>query len=341
MTHELSLETRPVTIVAGRSASGKRWLYAILTAYALLALAYNLVVPIAEGPDEVEHIRYVEYIVRYGQLPPIGTGSSQRPYTVEAKQPATYYVIQAAIMCALGRGGKQLVSEMQTDRSYPTTGIRYLHPPVVADLLPWTYIMRFFGMLCGLGTIALLYAAAREVFPDEKRAPLALGMASMGLLPQFTFMTSVVNNDHLAILVGAWVSYLLARILMRGVAWRTSILLGVALGCAIMTKTNLLVYVPVAMLVLALAGMPWAAKQGHVRELAMFARGRVPVMLAVLAVTFVVGGWWIGRNYLLYGDALGSSAVNEMAQQVFPRFIFTFNAADPAVFFERMVYTVD
>jgi hypothetical protein len=73
----------------------------------------------------------------------------------------------------------------------------------------------------------------------------------------------------------------------------------------------------------------------------VFARKRAPVILVVIAVAFVVGGWWITRNLLLYGDALGSNAVNEMAQQVFPRFIFTFNAADPAVFFERLVYTVD
>jgi hypothetical protein len=37
--------------------------------------------------------------------------------------------------------------------------------------------MRFFGMLCGLGTIALLYATTREIFPDERRAPLALAVA--------------------------------------------------------------------------------------------------------------------------------------------------------------------
>jgi len=73
----------------------------------------------------------------------------------------------------------------------------------------------------------------------------------------------------------------------------------------------------------------------------VFARKRVPVMLAVMSVAFVVGGWWTTRNLLLYGDALGSNAVNEMAQQVFPRFIFTFDAADPAVFFERLIYTVD
>jgi hypothetical protein len=30
-----------------------------------------------------------------------------------------------------------------------------------------------------------------------------------------------------------------------------------------------------------------------------------------------------------------------MAQQVFPRFIITFNPSDPAVFFDRLVYTID
>ena len=314
------------------------FLLALLAAYALLSLAYNLIVPIGEGPDEVDHIMYVEHIVRYGHLPAIGTGSSERPYTIEAKQPATYYLIQAAAMWAMGRGGKQLIPPMETDLAFRTTGVRYQHPPVPPDLQPWTYFMRFFGMLCGLGTIALLYATTREIFPDEKRAPLALAAASMGLLPQFIFMTSVVNNDHLAIVVGAAISYLLARTFMRGVTWVTSLLLGLALGVGLMTKTNLLVYIPIALLALALPGLPRLGARG---EWATFARRRVPVLALVGAVCLLVGGWWILRNQLKYGDLLGTNAVSEMANQVFPRFITTFDPADPVIFFERLVYTID
>src|SRR6476469_562210 len=101
MTHEQPPIYSAAPVVAGRTVRGRPWLYFILTAYTLLALAYNLAVPIGEGPDEIDHIRYVEYIVRYGQFPPIGTGSSQRPYTIEAKQPPTYYLLQAAIMYVL------------------------------------------------------------------------------------------------------------------------------------------------------------------------------------------------------------------------------------------------
>jgi hypothetical protein len=323
------------------------WLLAILAAYALLGLAYNLLVPVGEGPDEVDHIRYVEHIVRYGHLPAIGTGSSERPYTIEAKQPATYYLIQAAVMLALGRGGKQLIPEMETDLAFRTTGVRYQHPPIPDDLLPWTHVMRFFGTLCGLGTILLLYATTREVFPDERRAPLALAVALMGLLPQFTFITSVVNNDHLAIVVGAAISYLMTRTLMRGVTWRTSLLLGLALGVGLMTKTNLLVYIPIALLALALPGLPRFMPKRRVswgdwaREWATFVRKRVPVLAVVGVICVLVGGWWLVRNLLKYGDLLGIGAVSEMAQQVFPRFIITFDASDPAVFFERLVYTID
>ncbi|MGA7730988.1 MAG: glycosyltransferase family 39 protein [Chloroflexia bacterium] len=340
-------DNRQPTTVHRPPSTVRLWLLAILAAYALLSLAYNLLVPVGEGPDEVDHIRYVEHIVRYGHLPAIGTGSSERPYTIEAKQPATYYLIQAAVMLALGRDGKQLIPEMETDLAFRTTGVRYRHPPIPDDLLPWTHIMRFFGMLCGLGTIVLLYATTREVFTDERRAPLALAVASMGLLPQFTFITSVVNNDHLAIVMGAAISYLMARTLMRGVTWRASLLLGLALGVGLMTKTNLLVYIPIALLALALPGMPrFAAKEkgawgGWAREWAAFARKRVPVLAVVGAICLLVGGWWLLRNLLKYGDLLGTSAVSEMAQQVFPRFIITFDASDPAVFFERLMYTVD
>jgi 4-amino-4-deoxy-L-arabinose transferase-like glycosyltransferase len=159
----------------------------------------------------------------------------------------------------------------------------------------------------------------------------------MGLLPQFIFITSVVNNDHLAIVAGAAISYLLARALIRGVTWDIALLLGLALGVGLMTKTNLLVYIPIALLALALPGLPGLG----VSRWATFARKRAPVLAVVGVVCLLVGGWWILRNLLMYGDLLGTNAVSEMAQQVFPRFIITFNPSDPAVFFDRLVYTID
>jgi hypothetical protein len=139
--------------------------------------------------------------------------------------------------------------------------------------------------------------------------------------------------------VGAAIGYLLVRTFMRGVTWRTSLLLGLALGVGLMAKTNLLVYVPIAMLALVLPGMPVGRRAWT--EWVAFVGKRVRVPALVGAVCLLVGGWWMLGNLLRYGDLLGANAVGEMAQQVFPRFIFTYDVSDPPVFFERLIYTVD
>lgn len=183
------------------AARGAKWpalppaLLAITMGYVLLALLYAVLTPIGEAPDELEHIRYVEYLVRFQALPPIGQGTAARPYTTEAKQPPAYYILNAGLMLALGRGGQQLAPDIGAeDPAVPPTGAwypppaRYAHPPTPPTLIPWVYCMRLLSVLLGVGSVVLTFLTVREVFGDRDKQPLALGAAAMAaFLPQFTF----------------------------------------------------------------------------------------------------------------------------------------------------------
>lgn len=339
-----------------------RSLAVILCAYAGLCLLYNLVIPIGEGPDEIKHLKYVEYLVRFHELPPIGTGDvvaqhpaawyleNERPYTLEAKQPPTYYLLEAGLMLALGRSGKLLAPKMVHDPTFYQNHVRFLHPPVPSDLLPWVYIMRMLGMLLGLGTVALTYLTVREVFPGDAEVPLAMAAAAMvGLLPQFTFISSVLNNDNLAILTAVAISYCMVHIMHRGVTWRRTLALGILLGLAIISKTNVLIFVPLGMLALALSGLPAltprmggkANSREWLRTWGTFLKRRIPFMLVAGVVCAAVGGWWLLRNLLVYGDVLARNAVNQMAQQVLPAAITTYEVSDLDVHAEKLIFTVD
>jgi hypothetical protein len=320
--------------------SDRRWLGGIVAAYVVLCAFYIIFTPIGEGPDELDHIRYVEHLVRFGSFPPINGADGSGPYTLEAKQPPIYYGLNAGLMLLLGRGGTNLVPELERNPSFgkaPAEVTWYLHPGVPPHLLPWTYILRSVGVLLGIGTILLTFATVREVFPSVEHVPLALCASSLvALLPQFTFMSSVVNNDNAATLLGAASCYWMARLLGRGTRLVDAAVLGMLLGLAFLTKMNNLIYLPVGLLVLAVsrvrmgvATTATARVNGRLLSASRSLGLRLLSVVVGLGVCLLVCGWWYLRNVLVYGDALATGAVNEMAAVVVPTHASTFDPFAP------------
>lgn len=330
--------------------SERRWLGAITLAYAVLCLFYNIITPIGEACDELDHIRYVEHLVRFGSFAPISAGT-QMPYTLEAKQPPAYYFLNAGLMLGFGRCGQQLAPELERNPNGPSMGpdapevYWFIHPPVPNDLLPWTHLMRLVGLLLGVGTILLTFATVREVLPSRDHVPLALCAAALvGLLPTFTFVTATVNNDNLAILVGAAICYRLMRILARGTTLRDAVILGALLGLALLSKMNTLGFIPVVFFVLfvnkvklrdggdAVARQPSSLSAQILRGLST----RVLVVSLALAACLVIAGWWYARNVLLYGDVFASGAVTEMANAVIDWHRSTFDPLAPGAWLVQL-----
>ncbi len=114
---------------------------------------------------------------------------------------------------------------------------------------------------------------------------LALGL--IAFWPQFAYLSSLVNNDNLLILVATVSLWLLLRLLREGPSWRVAIWLGLALGGALLAKASaMMLAFPVA-LVLLLDRRTWRY---------------VPT---IAGIVLVVAGWWYIRNTLLYADPTG------------------------------------
>ena len=338
------------------SRSERKWLAAIVAAYLILSSLYALFTPIGEGPDELDHIRYVEYLTRFGQFAPISAEGSTMPYTLEAKQPPGYYLLNAGIMLLLGREGKELAPDLPKNPDFkkgPMDVTWYLHPPVPGDLLPWTYIMRFLGILMGVGVILLTFATVREVFPLPDHVPLALCAAAISaLLPQATFISSVVNNDNVAKLVGAALAYWVVRMLARGVGFADSAVLGVLLGLALLSKMHNLLYIPVALLVLIVAPLkhsptehrapstehtaPIPGTRYSVLNTTLWSGRKLALVSLAVLIALGMGGWWYARNLLVYGDLLAMQAVNEMAVAAIPTHIGSANLSTAGALLDQL-----
>jgi 4-amino-4-deoxy-L-arabinose transferase-like glycosyltransferase len=161
-----------------------------------------------------------------------------------------------------------------------------------------------FNILLGAATLALCYLVAREVF---SRAPLCcsvsggassashwLALMAPGVLvglPMFAATSAAVNNDNLANVVGALLTFAAVRVPLAGPGNRWPAALGLVLGLGVLTKLTLAVFVPIVLAALAVR----SARHGD--GTAQFAR---EVLLMLGLMLLVLSPWLVGQG-LAYG----------------------------------------
>jgi hypothetical protein len=252
-----------------RRAAGQpavRQLLLILVLYLPVALAYGLVTPIYEGPDEIGHVLYTKHIAE-GQGIPV----QSREYAItygfgqEGSQAPLYYALNAALVRVLGLPLDDLKG-LPPSNPFSTCGrparynvARYRHDPRREEF-PYqgaaraVHVMRLFSAALGAVTVAAVYAAARLAFPQPKEAaPLAAALVAFN--PQFAFMGGVVNNDNLVNCLTVVAVALTVYFVRRGFTWWRALVLGLVCGLAPLAKLG-------GVMALAFAGMGLLADFG-------------------------------------------------------------------------------
>lgn len=245
-------------------------LFAALTLYFALTAALIARVPLGASPDEAAHWQYVEHIAQTARLP-IFRGTPPPNPGYEFHQPPLYYLLCAPLWRLLGAGAQN-------------------------------YACRVVSMLCGLGTIALIWSAAQLLFPKTPRVA-ALAVLFAALLPLHQATGAGSNNDGLAGLLAAALFLLIARLSLNGVSRRAAWQFGIVAGLAILTKNTLLVLVFLGFVALIVA----AKKPNATISL-------WPALGIATAVTLLIGGPWLARNQILYGDIFALGTFSRAAQ---------------------------
>ncbi len=145
--------------------------------------------------------------------------------------------------------------------------------------------VRLLSTLASAGVVWLTWLTLRRLLPHRPEVALT-GMGFVAFLPMHLAIGSAVGNDALTNLLFASV---LCGLLSMG-----SIGLGVLVGLALLTKATAILLLPVVAIGLLLK----ARRSG--------AGWRVGVRHAGIAcgIALLIGGWWFGRNALLYDDPL-------------------------------------
>ncbi len=213
------------------------------------------------GFDAPEHLRYVQYIQDNQSLPLAEEGW-------EMHHPPLFYLLSAFLLQLFGL----TISEESA-----------------------LLVFRALGLAAGVTQLLLIAASLRLLFPAQPRRQ-AVGLFLAAVLPAALYTCQYVTNEFLLMALGTASLYLGLRILQdEQPSAKWPVLLGMALGAALLTKVTALVVVGVVLLVLTgrlLARREWRP--------AAWLRGPVLVLL----VTLVVSGWHYARVWSHYGTPL-------------------------------------
>lgn len=257
----------------------------VIVIYLLIALAYASSTPAWQNPDEPAHYNYARAIADTGRLPVLVAGDYDQAALERLK--------------ASRFAGDPDIARIRYENYQPP--LYYLTGGVLLALTPGTandlWALRTLSLLLGALVIVTVYAIGRAIFPDDPM--LALAAAGLvAFIPQHLAMSAAANNDVLGELILALIVLLGIR-RIRGLSRRRFVLAGAALlGMAILSKVT--AYSGAVILALAELGAWRLQKDGmrdHLRALAGVAGGAL-----------LVGGWWLVRNALTYGnlDILGT-----------------------------------
>jgi 4-amino-4-deoxy-L-arabinose transferase-like glycosyltransferase len=264
------------------------WLLAaIIAAYVVLGVLFAVYTPAWQAPDEPAHYNYVRYLAEQHRFPVLKAGDYPAAYLDEIKaahfppgmtiaplryefhQPPLYYSLAVPIYWLFG-----------------------------GALLP----LRLLSVALGAVILLVVYAIGRELWPAAEWPALG-ATAFVAFLPMHLAVTAAVTNDPLAELLLAAILLLAIRALKvpagaPGEA-RTLVLLGIATGVALVTKSGIYIAVPLVLAVLFVREF-WL---GERRSVSGLVRSTGLYLLPALALALP---WWL-RNLGVYGglDVLG------------------------------------
>jgi hypothetical protein len=269
--------------------------FAIIAYFLIYAGAMVFVNSPYEGPDEIAHLDYMNFLAKNHILPDQTNLAHGGSTSWEHHQPPLYYMLGAAVL-TVARPDHAIDINL-------TKQARWFRPPgpdgargelfVSQAERNLYYLLRFLSVLMGAFTLVYVFRTSLILLPPDAGAWNVFPGLFVATLPQFAFDSALVNNDALANLLATAAIYYAYRVYEEPARARNHVALGISLGMGLLAKKTLLVLLPM-IIVVAVAALLVGRPKRRVAALLVLAFG-----LAVL----IAGGWYL-RNYQLYGEFL-------------------------------------
>jgi len=263
------------------------------------ALAWAMVDPVGQGPDESAHIAEVDYIALHGKPPTAfgGPGGEIQllyyglPFSQDGDpsfSPAQSQMVRRGLDAApLGSTPSYVINNPPLYYAVAAAPTRIISH---ANLLDRVLVMRVVSVVLCLLTIAFSFLFVREVLPAQPWAWTVGGMA-VALQPVLAFMGGAVSPDDLLFASAAALFFALSRAFRRGLSYRRAAGIGVAALAGCLTKGTMFGLLPGA----AFGTLFCAWRQRDRRAVAALGVGA-----ASIAVPF---GAWLWANTHLFSQA--------------------------------------
>jgi hypothetical protein len=289
-------------------------LAALVSVVVIVGIAWALLVPPWQSPDEVAHFAYVQSLAERLALPggrgrpQVSTDQLLADAAVGASRGAFYpqssppnwsrqafdsYVAASSHNSRSNGGGPNPAG--------PNPPLYYLYADVAylidggGNAFGQLYAIRIWGVLLLALTVLGAWLLAGETIGRRRIAQVACG-AVVGLLPMETFISTSVNPDGMMVTLWTWAMWLGARVINRAAPRRDAVALCAVTAAAVLTKATSYALVPPTLLALVIG---WRRRPADQRRAA---RGELAV--AFLALVVPVLGW------IAVAAALNRSVVN-------------------------------
>ncbi len=292
--------------------STRQWLELILLGHLLLALLYSLAIPPWEAHDEWAHYRYAAYVAENLALPDPGQRLTTEFEFDEASQPPLYYMIAALPMLGVDTADGYIPQiNPYISGENAQTGLNVaVHDPDIEGF-PWRgtllalHLGRFVSIAISLLALLVTFHLIRFLSPSRPEIAL-IGAAIQAFAPQFIFLSAVITNDILVILLEPLLLLLSLRLIEEGPRPRLVLYVSLVAGLAILTK-----YLALAVAPLAIIAFVWGAWR-HRRN-GRIARQLLLSFLTFVGVMLLTAGGWLWRNFQLTGVWIPRDPVSQQS----------------------------
>lgn len=294
-----------------------RPLAALLGAVLLIGLAWALIVPPWQAPDETVHFAYAQSLAERFALP---GDRHRRAFSTDQRLAddaslATYGAFDPVdIKPGAGWDAERWTAYLTAARHDPPrdngggNNSASSNPPLYylfADIAYWVdyggnavdrlYAMQIWGVVLLMATVLGAWLLAGEVLGRRRLGQLACA-AIAGLVPMETEIATSVTPDALLVALWTFALWLGARVIVRAAPRRDAIALCAVTAAAILTKATSYALVPPVLLALWLG---WRRQPPDARAVSRRLMLRVLLVLAVPVLA------WLGL-----ARALSRAAVN-------------------------------
>jgi hypothetical protein len=273
-------------VMALMVTSKKSFLAFVLLFFFALGALYSYYTPLWTPADEERHYAYMQFVARNHTLPRF-TADFEETEVFMAFHPPLYYLLGSLFV---PRNSTPVEEEIIVNPlPGPTT---LLHPreqiKTFSGNARTAYAIRLLSLMLGSLTVVFVYKTALIVF-SGRHDIAALAALLVAMNPQFMHVCASVSNETLSTTIATAYIFFMLRCLREPTTTGQAALLGVLLGCALLTKTSCFFLGPLTLCVFISLGIRGSKNAvGHA--------------LLIVLLSAAIGGWWYLRNWLVYDD---------------------------------------